>query len=451
MFRRKYRPITLTRQTLQVIRRDATMSTNHIFVLDINRKSLTPCKAGMARSLLNSGKAAVFRRFPFTIILKKEVIANPEPIEIKIDAGSKTTGLALVQGEKVIFGAELSHRGQAIKNSLELRRTLRRARRNRKTRYRQARFLNRTRPKGWLAPSLEHRILTIMTWVRKFIKFAPIGSIVSELVRFDLQKIDNPEISGIEYQQGELQGYEVREYLLEKWDRKCAYCGTKNVPLQVEHIHPKSKGGSNRISNLCLACERCNVKKGVQSITDFLAKKPDVLEKITAQAKCPLKDAAAVNSTRWALFNALKTTGLPVTTASGGLTKFNRTRLNLPKTHWLDAACVGQVENLQVLTSQPLLIKATGVGNRQMIESDKYGFPRKGYRAKRKVKGWNTGDIVSVISGKHSGLFNVRLSSVRFEPRRSFDIQLSDGKLISVSRNHIKAIHRKDAYAYKFA
>ena len=144
VFRRKYRPITLTRQTLQAIRRDATMSTNHVFVLDMNCKPLTPCKAGMARSLLNSGKAAVFRRFPFTIILKKEVIANPEPIEIKIDAGSKTTGLALVQSEKVIFGAELSHRGQAIKNSLESRRSLRRGRRNRKTRYRQARFLNRS-------------------------------------------------------------------------------------------------------------------------------------------------------------------------------------------------------------------------------------------------------------------------------------------------------------------
>ena len=250
---------------------DTTMS-NQIFVLDTNLNPLTPCKPSMARKLLNGRKAAVFRQFPFTIILKKEVQVTPEPIEIKIDAGSKTTGLALVQGEKVIFGAELTHRGQAIKNSLESRRSLRRGRRNRKTRYRQARFLNRTRPNGWLAPSLEHRVLTIMTWVRKFIRFAPIGSIVSELVRFDLQKLENPEISGIEYQQGELQGYEVREYLLEKWDRKCTYCGAENVPLQVEHIHPKSKGGSNRISNLCLACESCNRKKGVQSITDFLAK-----------------------------------------------------------------------------------------------------------------------------------------------------------------------------------
>jgi hypothetical protein len=133
----------LAKQTLQAIRKDATIS-NQIFVLDTNHKPLTPCTAGMARSLLKAGRAAVFRQFPFTIILKKEVAATPEPIEIKIDAGSKTTGLALVQDEKVIFGAELSHRGQAIKNNLESRRSLRRGRRNRKTRYRQARFAVRS-------------------------------------------------------------------------------------------------------------------------------------------------------------------------------------------------------------------------------------------------------------------------------------------------------------------
>jgi len=181
--------------------------------------------------------------------------------------------------------------------------------------------LNRTRPKGWLAPSLQHRVETTLTWVKKLIRFAPIGSIVQELVRFDLQQLENPEISGIEYQQGELAGYEVREYLLNKWDRKCAYCGVENVPLQVEHIHPKAKGGTNRISNLCLACEKCNLKKGVQNIEQFLAKKPDVLKGILSQVKRPLKDATAVNSTRWALFNRLKETGLPVSTGSGGLTK----------------------------------------------------------------------------------------------------------------------------------
>ena len=120
-------------------------------------------------------------------------------------------------------------------------------------------------------------------------------------------------------------GYEVREYLLNKWERKCAYCGVENIALQVEHIYPRAKGGSNRISNLCLACDSCNQKKGTKNSSMFLAKKPDIPKRILAQAKRPLKDAA-VNLTCWALFNRLKETGLPIVTGSGGLTKFNLTR-----------------------------------------------------------------------------------------------------------------------------
>ena len=385
---------------------------NTIFVLDTNKKTLTPCRPSMARKLLTAGKAAVFRRYPFTIILKKAVEATPEPLTLKLDPGSKTTGIALLQGSQVIFGALLTHRGQAIKLRLESRRSLRRSRRNRQTRYRQPRFLNRTRPKGWLAPSLQHRVETTITWVNKFIRFAPIGLIIQELVRFDLQQIENPEISGIEYQQGELLGYEIREYLLNKWERKCAYCGAENVPLQVEHIQPKAKGGSHRISNLCLACEKCNQKKGTQAIEKFLAKKPDVLKGILAQAKRPLKDATAVNSTRWALFNRLKETGLPVLTGSGGLTKFNRTRLGLSKSHWIDAACVGQVESLEVLTGKPLLIKATGHGTRQMCRTDKFGFPSRYVPRTKFVKGFQTGDIVKVVvtDGKKIGVYVGRVA-----------------------------------------
>src|SRR4028118_871213 len=358
---------------------------NFVFVLDTQKRPLNPIRPGMARKWLTNGKAAVFRRYPFTIILKVEVKVPQEPITLKLDPGSKTSGIALVQGEKVIFGAELTHRGQAIKASLESRRSLRRGRRNRHTRYRKARFMNRVRPKGWLAPSLQHRVETTLSWVTRLMKVAPISSIVQELVRFDLQQLENPEISGIEYQQGVLCGYEVREYLLNKWERKCAYCGVTDTPLQVEHIHPRTKGGSNRISNLCLACDTCNKKKGTQDIEQFLSKKPDILKRILSQAKRPLKDAAAVNSTRWALFNGLRlTTGLPVSTGSGGLTKFNRTRLNLPKSHWLDAACVGQVEELKVLTSQPLLIKAAGHGTRQMCGTDRFGFPVR-HRSKKQI------------------------------------------------------------------
>jgi 5-methylcytosine-specific restriction endonuclease McrA len=332
-------------------------------------------------------------------------------------------------------------------NSLS-RRQLRRGRRSRKTRYRQARFLNRTRPKGWLAPSLQHRVDTTITWVNKLIKFAPIGSIVQELVRFDLQQLENPEISGIEYQQGTLLGYSVREYLLNKWNRQCTYCQVENVPLQVEHIQPKAKGGSNRISNLCLACEKCNQKKGTLEIKVFLAKKPELLKKIQLEAKRPLKDATAVNSTRWALFNTLKLTGLPVETGSGGLTKFNQTRLGLPKTHWLDAACVGVVDALEVLTNQPLLIKAQGHGTRQMCRTDKFGFPSRYVPRNKFVKGFQTGDIVkaTVTSGKKIGGYVGRVAV-----RTSGSFNISAKELVQgIGCKYCRILHRKDGYSYQY-
>jgi len=422
---------------------------NYVFVLDTRKIPLTPCLPSVASRLLDTGKAAVFRQFPFTIILKKEVDVTPEAVELKIDPGSKTTGLAILLGAKVIFAAELTHRGRAISASLESRAASRGSRRARHTRYRQPRFLNRTRPKGWLAPSLQHRVLTTLSWVEKFRRYAPIGSITQELVRFDLQQIENPEIVGVEYQQGELAGYEVREYLLNKWDRKCAYCDAQNLPLQVEHIHPKSKGGSNRISNLALACEKCNLKKGTQDIKDFLKKKPELLKSILAQAKRPLKDAAAVNSTRWALLNALKKTGLPLTTGSGGLTKFNRTRLGLPLAHWLDAACVGLTPALEILTSQPLNIKANGHGSRQKCRTDKYGFPSRYVPESPFALGFQTGDIVKAVvtTGKKIG---THVGRVAVRSTGSFNISTALGLIQGISHKYCKTIHKKDGYGYGF-
>ncbi len=422
---------------------------NYVLVLDGHKKPLSPCRPVTARKLLKAKKAAVFRLFPFTIILKKVVEETPEPMTIKLDPGSQTTGIALIQGDKVVWGAELTHRGQGIKASLESRRSLRRNRRNRKTRYRQPRFLNRKRSKGWLAPSLQHRVETTLTWVRKLIKLAPIDSIVQELVRFDLQKLENPEVSGIEYQQGQLAGYEVREYLLEKWDRKCAYCEVENVPFEVEHIHPKSKGGTDRISNLAIACHNCNQEKGNRDIRDFLSGKPDLLNRILKQAKSPLKDATAVNSTRWALFNKLKEMGLPVLTGSGGLTKFNRTRLNLPKTHWIDASCVGQIESLTLVTNQPILIKATGRGTRQMCGTNQYGFPTR-HRSRTQIhKGFQTGDIVTatVVAGKKVGFY---LGRVLCRASGSFDIATQNGRVTGISHKYCQSIHKKDGYSYGF-
>lgn len=424
---------------------------NFVFVIDTNKQPLDPVPPGQARRLLKQGKAAVYRRYPFTIILKYAV-PNPktQPHQLKIDAGSKTTGLAIVQSDKVVWSAELTHRGQQIKNDLESRRAIRRTRRNRKTRYRKPRFLNCIRPDGWLPPSLQSRVENILTWINRIRRYVSITGISQELVKFDTQTMQNPEISGKEYQQGELAGYEVREYLLEKWGRKCAYCGVENVPLEIEHIHPKSKGGSNRVSNLTLACRSCNQAKGNRDIKEFLAQKPNVLNRILKQAKQPLKDAAAVNSTRWCLFNRLKQTELPIETGTGGRTKYNRTRLELPKTHWLDAACVGVVESLRVLTQQPLLITAKGWGNRQMCTPNKYGFPVK-HRTRRKTFfGFQTGDMVRAIlpsgkfAGTHVGRLTVRESGV-------FEMRTPKGKISPVRHKYCKSIHRNDGYMYSFS
>ena len=216
-----------------------------------------------------------------------------------------------------------------------------------------------------------------------------------ELVKFDMQKMENPEISGVEYQQGTLQGSEVREYLLEKWKRQCAYCGRSAVPLQLEHIHPRSKGGTDRLSNLTLSCEKCNLAKGTQDVKEFLKKKPEVLKRILAQAKAPLKDAAAVNATRWSLYERLKETGLPVECGSGGQTRFNRTVRDLPKEHWIDASCVGAStpRHLALTSIAPLRISACGHGRRQMCLMGKRGFPRTGPKGAKRIKGFQTGDV----------------------------------------------------------
>ncbi|NMG09771.1 RNA-guided endonuclease IscB [Brasilonema sp. UFV-L1] len=423
---------------------------NFVFVLNTNKKPLEPVPPGQARRLLKQGKAAIYRRYPFTIIAKYTV-SNPKTKahQLKIDPGSKTTGLAIVQDDKVIWGAELTHRGQQIKNDLESRRAIRRSRRNRKTRYRKPRFLNRTRQLGWLPPSLQSRVENVLTWVNRIRRYVPITGISQELVKFDTQAMPNPEISGKEYQQGELAGYEVRQYLLEKWGRKCAYCNTQNLPLEIEHIQAKSKGGSNRVSNLTLACRPCNQAKGNRDIKDFLVQKPDVLNQVLKQAKQPLKDVAAVNSTRWALFNRLKETGLPIETGTGGRTKYNRVRLGLPKTHWLDSACVGSVESLQVLIQRPLLITARGWGNRQMCTPNKHGFPTKHRTRCKTFFGFQTGDIVQAtlptgkFTGVHVGRLTVRESGV-------FEMRTPIGKISPVRHKYCKLIHRNDGYMYAF-
>jgi 5-methylcytosine-specific restriction endonuclease McrA len=424
-----------------------------VFVIGQNKRPLDPIHSAQARQLLRNKKAAVFRRFPFTIILT-ESRSNSlvSQLRLKIDPGAKHTGIALVNDAsgEVVFAAELKHRGFAIRDALTSRRQLRRSRRARKTRYRKPRFLNRTRPSGWLAPSLQSRVENIKTWVQKLRRFAPITAISQELVRFDMQLMRDPNIQGKEYQQGTLQGFETREYLLEKWDRECAYCGIKDIPFQVEHIHPRAKGGTNSITNLTLSCEKCNTKKGTKDIKDFLKKDLSRLEKILKQAKKPLADAAAVNTTRFALLEALKTTGLSVETGSGGLTKFNRSQQDLEKNHWLDAACVGKLTPiLNIIGIKPLLITANGHGTRQSCRTDKFGFPNRYVPRFKFVHSFQTGDIVKAVvtNGKKVGKY---VGRVAVRTTGSFNISTKDGLIQGISHKYCSTIHKKDGYSYAF-
>ena len=237
--------------------------------------------------------------------------------------------------------------------------------------------------------------------------------------------------------------------MLIKFNHRRAYADAKShcdKVLNVDHLVPRSRGGSNRASNLVCACRKHNEEKGAMSLEEYSSLRGVDFSPIKAQAKAPLKDAAAVNATRWALFNRLKALDLPIERGSGGLTKFNRARRDLPKAHWIDAACVGgeTPEKLDVVNVQPLRIKATGHGSRQMRRTDKYGFPKTHRTRKAMFEGFQTGDIVKaeIPKGKFAGRHLGRLSAVRQRP--SFTLNGFD-----VHPRHLKRIHRSDGFNYQ--
>ena len=389
-----------------------------VFVLDKDHKPLMPCGPARARKLLKAGRARVHKLQPFTIRIVDRSLADSvvQKVVVKVDPGSKETGIAVVREDEeethhALYFINLKHRGAAIRDALTSRRQLRRGRRSRNLRYRAPRFLNRSQQKGWLPPSLQHRVDTTLSWVNRLRRLAPVSGIAQELVKFDTQLMQNPDISGVEYQQGELAGYELKEYLLEKFGRRCVYCAKSGVPLNVEHIVPKARGGSNRLSNLAIACVECNQKKGARPIEEFLKEKPELLARIRKRLKTPLRDAASVNATRWALFEALRATGLPIRTGSGALTKFNRHCFGVPKEHWFDALCVGRINGVSYEPGMKVLnVSCTGRGQYKRTRTDKFGFPICHFMRTKRPHGVGLGDLVrmTVQKGKHPGIWTGR-------------------------------------------
>ena len=446
------------------LRREEKCGVIRVFVVGSNAKPLMPCHPARARQLLQRRRARVHRFYPYTIRLVERKARVTQPVVLKIDPGAVTTGIALNRQELndktsqiVLHLAELTHRGAQIRAALCQRRGYRHRRRSANLRYRAPRFLNRTRPKGWVPPSLQARVDNIVSWQRRYAKLVPITSIEIESVKFDLQKLENPEISGTAYQQGTLAGYELREYLLEKWDRKCAYCDAKNVPLQVEHIVPQRPNnpfapkGSDRPSNLTIACEPCNRAKSNRPIEEFLAAQPGRLDRILSHTRKPLDAAAAVNATRATIVRELQgVSSIPVVSFSGGRTKFTRSKLGIPKTHALDAACVGEVEELQNWKAPVLRIKATGQGSYQRTRVTRNRFPR-GYLPRRKsVKGFRTGDFVKAVvpAGKKAGTY---VGRVAVRSKGSFDVQTGTGTIQGIGYRYCRRLFLGDGYRYQIA
>ncbi|MEV0345366.1 RNA-guided endonuclease IscB [Nonomuraea sp. NPDC050680] len=357
-------------------------------MLDRDGKPLQPCRPGRARQFLKAGRAVVVRHTPFVIRLTGRTVADSTVagVEVGLDPGSRHTGIAVFTergGSRTgKYSIQLDYRGTVIRDKLTARSNYRRGRRSRKLRYRAPRFLNRTKPKGWLAPSLRHRVDTTMSWVARQRRWAPVRAIHVERVTFDTHAISaGKPLEGIDYQQ------------------------------------------------------------------QFLRSKPARLARILQQAKAPLRDAAAVNATRWALWRALTATTLPVATGSGGRTKWNRSRTNAPKSHTLDALHVGELGQVTGWPGRVLVVRATGRGLYRRTRTDRYGFPRLRLPRIKHVHGFATGDLVraTLTTGKHAGIHTGR---VAVRTTGSFNITTATGIRQGINHKHIRLLQRADGYSY---
>lgn len=359
-----------------------------VYVLSKTGQPIMPTKNhAKVRLLLNSGKAKVVKRTPFTIQLTGVSKTYTQDITLGVDAGSKKIGLSATMAKKVLFEAEVTLRNDIV-DLLASRREQRRTRRNRKTRYRKARFLNRVKSKkqGWLAPSVKHKIESHLTMIEKVHKFLPISQIIVEVASFDIQKIKNPEISEVEYQQGEQLGFwNVREYVLFRDGHQCQCCKgkSKDKILNVHHIESRKIGG-DAPNNLITLCETCHTNYHKGGI------------KLPAKIKrgMSFRDATFMGIMRWAFYNKLKEIYSNVRLTYGYITKNTRIENNLPKEHYIDARCISK-NPLAESSGEVFYFKKVRCHNRQIHKVNfRKGGIRKRNQASYEVCGFRLFDKV---------------------------------------------------------
>lgn len=420
-----------------------------VFVLNRSKKPLDMISHAKARILLKNKLAVVHKIYPFTIRLRdNSAVSKDKSYTIKLDPGSKTTGVAIVDDkDSVVMLAEIEHRGHVIKSNMDSRRAVRHSRRNRKTRYREARFLNRTKPKGWLAPSIKSRADNVINFIRKYKKLININKVMIESVSFDVaQMTSGAKLWGSNYQQGPLYQNKLRSFIFNRSGGKCVYCGAKAT--EIDHIVPRANGGTNSVYNLVASCRSCNERKSNLTLKAFgklMNKNFSHLE----PKKLP-KDASIVQAARNYMIKEITKLVSDTTLHDAWMTKYNRNELGLPKQHYYDALSVGEVPNsFNFLTDKILQISAKGRGSRQMCRMNKFGFPRTSAKASKSVKGFQTGDIVKAVVtkglkvGKYLGKVAVRSTG-------QFDVQTKTQIVEGIWHKHCHLIQRGDGYLYNY-
>jgi len=372
-----------------------------VYILNKNDEALMPCKPRKARLLLKEGKAKVVNRTPFTIQLLYGSSGYKQPVNLGVDAGSKFIGLSATTRQKELFKATVELR-QDIPNLLESRKNQRRSRRTRKLRYRPARFNNRGK-KGKLAPSIQHKIDSHLTIIKKVCGFIPVENIIVETAEFDPHKLKNPNIQGVEYQQGDAMGfYNVKAAVLSRDNYTCQICGAQNTQLQVHHIRFKSHGGSDSMENLTTLCKDCHEKIHKNEL------------KFNKKVKS-FKHASHMNIMRKRLVELLKNEFDNVFETFGYLTKYTREKLGMSKSHCNDAYVISHNFNAEQ-SNVEFLYRKVRRHNRQIHKSK----PGKGGIRKRNqspyiVNGFRRFDkvmyngIECFITGKRSsGYFQLK-------------------------------------------
>ena len=420
-----------------------------VFVLNKSKKPLNMITNAEARILLRKKLAVIHKIYPFTIRLRDNSYGSEDrAYTVKLDPGSKHTGIAIIDNnDAVVMLAELEHRGHVIKKDLDSRRNVRKSRRQRKTRYREARFLNRTKPKGWLAPSVKSRADNVINFIKKYKKLLNIDKVIIENVSFDTaQMTSSTKLYGANYQQGPLYQQKLRSFIFNRSNGKCVYCGAKAT--DIDHVIPKSNGGTNSTYNLVASCRACNQMKSNLSLKDFGKLVGKDFSKLEPK-KLP-KDAAIVQSSRNYMAREITKLVSDTTTYDAWMTKYNRDSLGLPKEHYYDALSVGEVPTrFNFLTDKILVISAKGRGSRQMCRVDKYGFPRTSAKALKSVKGFQTGDIVKAIVTKGSKVGEY-LGKVAVRSNGYFNIQTKTQVVQGIGFEYCHIIQRGDGYLYSY-